>query len=69
MVLRAPAHIADLGMCFSSRQETYRLTSVGGSGLFILPTNPGHTSATLYLNLRPQGELLPTSQSNPDAAG
>lgn len=45
MVLRAPAHNADLGMWFSSRQQTYRLTSVGGqlSGLYILPANLVHT--------------------------
>lgn len=44
VVLRAPAHNADLGMWFSSRQETYRLTTVGGqlSGLYILPENRQH---------------------------
>lgn len=71
MVLRASAHNADLGMWFSSRQETCRLTSVGGqlSGLYILPANRQHTFRNTLPKLMASGRVTARKTLHLDAAG
>lgn len=49
VVLRAPSQNADLGMWFFSRQETYRLTSVGGARRTIYPAGEPGTHLCNYL--------------------
>lgn len=67
VVLRGPAQNADLGMWLFSRQEMYRLTSVGGSQSdYISCRQTGDTSLQIlsYVKFRNLVQLLPTRHSS-----